>query len=67
MYKEDLVLNNLQWLICHKTKPKSYIYIYSHRTNTLGKGYSPSSYGKIVGQNRFFSHGEATSLGEGKL
>ena len=20
MYKEDLVLNNLQWLICHKTK-----------------------------------------------
>ena len=21
MYKEDLVLNNLQWLICHKTKP----------------------------------------------
>ena len=22
MYEEDLVLNNLQWLICHKTKPK---------------------------------------------
>ena len=22
MYKEDLALNNLQWLICHKTKPK---------------------------------------------
>ena len=21
MYKEDLILNNLQWLICHKTKP----------------------------------------------
>ena len=21
MYKEDLALNNLQWLICHKTKP----------------------------------------------
>ena len=20
MYKEDLALNNLQWLICHKTK-----------------------------------------------
>ena len=20
MYKEDLTLNNLQWLICHKTK-----------------------------------------------
>ena len=22
MYKEDLALNNLQWLICHKTQPK---------------------------------------------
>ena len=21
MYKEDLTLNNLQWLICHKTQP----------------------------------------------
>ena len=21
MYKLDFVLNNLQWLICHKTKP----------------------------------------------
>ena len=21
MYKPDLALNNLQWLICHKTKP----------------------------------------------
>ena len=40
----------------------------SHTTNTLGKGmnpkYSPSSYGEIVGQTRFFSLGEATSLGE---
>ena len=26
MCKPDLALNNLQWLICHKTKPnKSYI------------------------------------------
>ncbi len=22
MHKEDLALNNLQWLICHKTYPK---------------------------------------------
>ena len=22
MYKEDLALNNLHWLICFKTKPK---------------------------------------------
>ena len=21
MHKEDLALNNLQWLICHKTQP----------------------------------------------
>ena len=21
MYKEDVALNNLQWLICHKTQP----------------------------------------------
>ena len=26
MYKEDLALNNLQWLICHKTKP-NYVYL----------------------------------------
>ena len=25
MYKEDLALNNLQWLICHKTKPNQII------------------------------------------
>ena len=22
MYKQDFALNNLQWLICYKTKPK---------------------------------------------
>ena len=22
MYKKDLALNNLQWLICHENKPK---------------------------------------------
>ena len=28
MYKEDLVLNNLQWLICHKTQPnQNHIYL----------------------------------------
>ena len=43
----------------------------SHSTNTLGKGMNPiiltPDMGKIVGQTRFFSRGEATSLGEGKL
>ena len=27
MYKKDLAIGNLQWLICHKTKPKQIIYI----------------------------------------
>ena len=27
MYKEDLALNNLQWLIWHKTQPNQIIYI----------------------------------------
>ena len=26
MYKEDLALNNLQWLICHKTKPNYFLF-----------------------------------------
>ena len=26
MYKEDLPLNNLQWLMCHKTQPNQIIY-----------------------------------------
>ena len=28
MYKEDLALNNLQWLIYHKTQPNQIIYMY---------------------------------------
>ena len=28
MYKKDLALNNLQWLICHKTKPHQILYIW---------------------------------------
>ena len=40
----------------------------SHSTNTLGKGMNPIILPPaIVGQTRFFSLGEATSLGEGKL
>ena len=27
LYKEDLALNNLQWLICHKTQPNQILYI----------------------------------------
>ncbi len=39
MYKEDLALNNLQRLICHKTKPnqtKSYIFnIYLYKKDLV--------------------------------
>ena len=28
MYKEDLALNNLQWLICHKTQQNQILYIW---------------------------------------
>ena len=28
MYKDDLALNDLQWLICHKTQQNQIIYIY---------------------------------------
>ena len=32
MYKVDLALNNLQWLICHKTNKPNYIYsIYMYK------------------------------------
>ena len=42
MFKEDLALNKLKWLICHQTQPKpSHIYIiYTYRDdlalNNLG-------------------------------
>ena len=36
MYKEDLALNNLQWLICHKIQPNQIIYI----QHILLKGFS---------------------------
>ena len=32
-YKEDLALNNLQWLICHKTKPNQIYLIYLYKKN----------------------------------
>ena len=31
MYKEDLALNNLQWLTCHKTKPNRIYLIYTYK------------------------------------
>ena len=38
MLKQDLALNNLEWLICHKTKPNQTDY-YTFDQHTLeGKG-----------------------------
>ena len=31
MYIEDLALNNLQWLVCHKTKPNQTKFICLYR------------------------------------
>ena len=31
MYKEDLALNNLQWLICHKTQRNHICLIYMYK------------------------------------
>ena len=58
-----------KWTGRHESK--SWTDCISHSTNTLGKGMNPiilpPTMGKIVRQTRFFSLGEATSLGEGKL
>ena len=37
MYKEDLILNNLQWLICHKTptKPNHIYLIYMYKEDLI--------------------------------
>ena len=31
MYKNNLALNNLQWLICNKTKPNHIYFIYMYK------------------------------------
>ena len=56
-----------KWTRRHESKSRTRHYI-SHSTNILGKGMNPiilpPAMGKIVGQTRFFSLGETTSLGE---
>ena len=34
MYTEDLALNNLQWLICHKTQPNQIYLTYRYDRNS---------------------------------
>ena len=44
MYEEDLALNNLQWLICHKTQPNQILHIC-----TIGKyGYVRNVHGTFI-------------------
>ena len=31
MYKEDLALNNLQWLMCHKSQPNNIYLTYMYK------------------------------------
>ena len=38
MYKEDLALNNLHWLICHKTQTNLILYIYIYIYIYIYKG-----------------------------
>ncbi len=35
VYKEDLALNDLQELICHKTQPKQILYTVASKTKVL--------------------------------
>ena len=39
MYREDLALNNIQWLKCHKTQPNQItsIYIYMNKKTSIYK------------------------------
>ena len=45
-----LALNNLQWLICHKTKVKLQLHYYIHfQTNALGKSMNPLIASPVMG------------------
>ena len=55
----NLALNNLQRLICHKTKQ-------TYQTKRYESNYPPSSYEQIEEQTELINLGLATSL-EGKL
>ena len=46
MYKEDLALNNLQWLICHKTKPNHIYSIYMYKEDLVLNNQQWSIYNK---------------------
>ena len=41
MYKKDLAISNLQWLICHKTKPNLHGVIVPVRSYVLNRTIKP--------------------------
>ena len=45
MYKEDLALNNQQWVVCHKTQPNQIPYIYLSNISTTPGQSVPGSDG----------------------
>ena len=58
MYEQDLALNSLQWLICHKTnQTKSYIFkeelvLNNHQTKSIGHQTKPKPIGHQTKSNQ---------------
>ena len=53
MYKEDLALNNLQWLIDHQTQPNPmYLVYYNRLIGLVGRVFAngPGDLGSIPGR-----------------
>ena len=48
IYKEDLALNNLQWLICHKAQQSQIIYLIGFVGKVFANG--PGDWGLIPGR-----------------
>ena len=71
VYKMDLVLNNLQWLIYYKTKPKpnqikQYFLLLNDHQLKYWERSSPLNFDDLAETNGLFILRTATSLGEGK-
>ena len=63
MYKKDLALNNLQWLICHKTQPNQ---IRGCPRGVMVKAMDCEIVvHEIVLQSHYYVHLQANTLGKG--
>ena len=59
MYKEDLALNNLQWLICHKSKSKPFNSNYAYRHKKMGSSIPVQVLDEVIGvltRRKYSSH-----------